>query len=220
MKPFEQGTRMRYRIKAVALDAFGTLVEIHDKRRPYARLAKAAAQPLARSPMCEPIDLDAMVDLCGLTLGASEMSALHGDLKAELESIQPYPEARAVLEELRRIGMRTAVASNLALPYARPIEDELGHLLDVSCMSFEVGFIKPDSGFYAALCRRLNLLPQEVLMIGDTWRCDYEGATTAGLHAIHLDRRGNAEEHRLSVSATDLRGVFSYLEKVQSAGPR
>src|SRR6185312_14352970 len=149
MKPFEQGTRMRYRIKAVALDAFGTLVEIYDKRRPYARLAKAAAQPLARSPMCEPIDLNAMARLCGLTLDAREMDILHADLQAELASTQPYPEAEEVLEELKRLGLRTAVASNLALPYAHPIEDKLGHLLDVSCMSFEVGFVKPDGGFYA-----------------------------------------------------------------------
>lgn len=203
---------MQYQIKAVAFDAFGTLVEIHDKRRPYAKLAKAAAQRLARSPMCEPIDLDAMARLCGLTLEASEMDILHADLQAELASTQPYPEAQEVLEELRRIGIRTAVASNLALPYARPIEDKLGPLLDVSCMSFEVGFVKPDGGFYAALCRRLQLLPQEVLMIGDTWRCDYEGATAAGLHAIHLNRRGNAEDHQLAVSATDLHGVLRYLK--------
>lgn len=204
---------MQYQIKAVAFDAFGTLVEIHDKRRPYARLAKAATRPLARSPMCEAIDLDAMAQLCGLTLGASEMDTLQADLQAELASTQPYPETKEVLEELKRLGLRTAVASNLALPYARPIEDKLGYLLDVSCMSFKVGFVKPDAGFYAELCRRLNLLPCEVLMIGDTWRCDYEGATVAGLHAIHLDRRGKAEEGQHHVSTIDLRGVLSYIER-------
>jgi HAD superfamily hydrolase (TIGR01549 family) len=204
---------MQHQIKAVAFDAFGTLVEIRDKRRPYARLAKAAAQPLARSPMCEPIDLDAMAHLCGLTLEASEMEILHADLQAELASTQPYPEAQQVLEELRRLGMRTAVASNLALPYARPIEDKLGHLLDVSCMSFEVGFVKPDGSFYAALCRRLNLLPQEVLMIGDTWRCDYEGATGSGLHAVHLDRQGKATADQRDVSTTSLLGVLSCLKR-------
>jgi HAD superfamily hydrolase (TIGR01549 family) len=204
---------MPYQIKAVAFDAFGTLVEIHDKRRPYARLAKAAAQPLARSPMCEPIDLDAMAHLCGLTLDASEMDILYADLQAELTSTQPYPEAREVLEELKRLGLRTAVASNLALPYARPIEAQLGALLDVSCMSFEVGFVKPDGGFYAALCRRLQLPPQEVLMIGDTWRCDYEGATAAGLHAVHLDRQGKATAGQRDLSTSSLLGVLSCLNR-------
>ncbi|HEV2538370.1 MAG TPA: HAD family hydrolase [Frateuria sp.] len=204
---------MQHKIKAVAFDAFGTLVEIHDKRRPYARLAKAAALPLARSPMCEPIDLDAMTHLCGLALDAREMDILHEDLQAELASTQPYPEAREVLEELKRLGLRTAVASNLALPYARPIEAQLGALLDVSCMSFEVGFEKPDGGFYEALCRRLQLLPQEVLMIGDTWRCDYEGATAAGLHAVHLDRQGKATADQRHLSTTSLLGVLSWLKR-------
>lgn len=202
---------MQYQIKAVAFDAFGTLIEIHDKRRPYTRLAKAAAHPLTRSPMCEPIDLDAMAHLCGLTLDPCEMAILRADLQAELASTQPYPEAQEVLEELRRLGVRTAVASNLALPYARPIEDKLGHLLDVACMSFEVGFVKPDAGFYAELCRRLNHLPQEVLMIGDTWRCDYEGATAAGLHAIHLDRKGKPEVDQRYVFASDLCSVLGYI---------
>lgn len=202
---------MQYQIKAVAFDAFGTLVEIHDKRRPYARLAKAAVQPLARSPMCEPIDLDAMARLCGVTLDVSEMDALHADLQAELASTQPYPEAREVLEEVKSLGLRTAVASNLALPYARPIEDKMGHLLDVLCLSFEVGFVKPDARFYNALCGRLNLLPHEVLMIGDTWRCDYVGASSAGLPAIHLDRHGEAEGDQSRVSTSDLRGVLSFV---------
>lgn len=163
--------------------------------------------------MCEPIDLDAMAHLCGLTLDASELDILHADLQAELVSTQPYPEAQGVLEELRRLGIRTAVASNLALPYARPIDDKLGHLLDVSCMSFEVGFVKPDAGFYKALCERLNLRPQEILMIGDTWRCDYSGATGAGLRAIHLDRHGGAGGDERRVSTSDLRGVLSFIER-------
>lgn len=204
---------MQHQIKAVAFDAFGTLVEIHDKRRPYARLAKAAVQPLARSPMCEPIDLDAMARLCGLNLDASEMDILRADLQAELASTQAFPEAQEVLEELKSLGLRTAVASNLALPYARPIEDTLGHLLNVSCLSFEVGFVKPDPGFYIALCGRLNLLPQEVLMIGDTWRCDYLAATDAGLHAIYLDRQGEVEAGERRVSTSDLRGVLSFLRR-------
>jgi HAD superfamily hydrolase (TIGR01549 family) len=203
---------MNSQVKAVAFDAFGTLVEIRDKRRPYAQLAKAAAQPLARSPMREPIDLEAMVQLCGLALDVSEMNALQADLQAELTSTQAYPEVHEVLQEIKRLDLRTAVASNLALPYARPIRDQLGHLLDVSCLSFEVGFVKPDAGFYAALCTRLNLHPQEVLMIGDTWRCDFEGAIAAGLHAVHLDRRGCADEARLRFSMMDLRGVLSYLK--------
>ena len=73
--------------------------------------------------------------------------------------------------------------------------------------------MKPDARFYKALCGRLNLLPQEVLMIGDTWRCDYSGATGVGLRAIHLDRHGEAGEDERRVSTSDLRGVLSFIER-------
>jgi len=202
---------MQQQIKAVAFDAFGTLVEIHDKRRPFARLARLATRRPEQSPMCTPMTLEQMAALCGASIDAEAMQALHDDLQAELASTHPWPEAIEVLSELKRQGLRTAVASNLALPYAAPIEAQLGKYLDVSCLSFEVGFVKPDAGFYAALCQRLQLAPHEILMIGDTWRCDYEGASAAGLQAIHLDRRGNADGTRQKVATKDLRGVLAYL---------
>lgn len=191
-------------IKAVAFDAFGTLVEIGDKRRPFEAILRLSTVPSVPSPMVGAVDLAAFAHACGVAPDARHAS----DLAAELASITPYPEARAVLIELRRRGMQIAVASNLALPYAKPIRDHLGDLLDIECLSFEVGHVKPDPGFYDALCRQLNLAPAEVLMVGDTWRCDYLGATAAGLQALHLDRRGNATPEQAAVSIRDLSGAL------------
>jgi len=203
---------MQQQIKAVAFDAFGTLVEIHDKRRPFARIARQATRRPDISPMCHPVTLEQMAELCGADIDAGTMAAWQADLQAELAATRPWPEAIDVLAELKRQGLRTAVASNLALPYAAPIHEQLGAYLDVSCLSFEVGFVKPDAGFYAALCERLQLAPQQILMIGDTWRCDYAGAREAGLQAIHLDRRGNATPEQAPVATPDLRGVLKYLD--------
>jgi FMN phosphatase YigB (HAD superfamily) len=197
-----------HHIRAVAFDAFGTLVEIGDKRRPFARLAKEALVDTTRSPMTERMDLLAMSQVCGLDLAPDIFATLVGDLKLELASTRAYPEAKDVLMTLRKQGIRTAVASNLAEPYAAPIQEQLGSLLDVTCYSFELGAVKPDRAFYAALCDLLQLDPQQILMIGDTMRCDYLGATSAGLKALHLDRRGNAPSELSSVTIADLRGVL------------
>jgi HAD superfamily hydrolase (TIGR01493 family) len=202
-------------IKAVAFDAFGTLVEITDKRRPFARLAQSLQISSDRSPMTERMDLADMASLCGLSTQTDEWSALAADLKIELASTRPFPEAEEVLQKLRSHNFITAVASNLAKPYAAPIRAQLGHLLDSSCLSFEVGAVKPDPFFYASLCRTLDLQPSEILMVGDTWRCDYLGATAAGLHALHLDRRANAEISQQPVSIKDLRGVLKELQLLQ-----
>lgn len=194
----------RMAIKAVAFDAFGTLVEIGDKRRPFEAILRLSTAAPVSSPMVGAVDLAAFAHACGVAPDPRHAS----DLAAELASIAPYPESRSVLIELRRRGIHTAVASNLALPYAQPIRDLLGDLIDTACLSFEVGHVKPDPDFYRALCHQLNLAPDEVLMVGDTWRCDYLGATAAGLHALHLDRRGNASPEQAAVSIRDLTGVL------------
>jgi len=200
-------------IKAVAFDAFGTLVEIGDKRRPFARLAKEALVDTTRSPMMERMDLVAMSQVCGLDLAPDVFVTLEDDLKSELASTYAYPEAKDVLMSLRKQGVPTAVASNLAEPYAAPIRELLGSLLDVACYSFEVGAVKPDRAFYVALCDLLQLDAGQILMVGDTMRCDYLGATSAGLKALHLDRRGNAPSELSSVTIADLRGVLSAIER-------
>ncbi|GAA4661689.1 hypothetical protein GCM10025779_31080 [Arthrobacter cryoconiti] len=37
-------------------------------------------------------------------------------------------------------------------------------------------------------CESLQLLPQEILYIGDNYRTDIEGVRSAGLLALHLNR--------------------------------
>lgn len=157
--------------------------------------------------MAGAVDLAAFSRACGVEPDPCHAS----DLAAELASVMPYPESRAVLMALRKRGMQITVASNLALPYAQPIRVHLGDLFDSACLSFEVGHVKPDAAFYHALCRQLHLAPAEVLMVGDSWRCDYQGATAAGLHALHLDRRGNADPEQAAVSIRDLTGVLRHL---------
>lgn len=199
------------RPKAVAFDAYGTLVAIGAKRRPYASLASLTQTSLEPSPLVEPIDLRTAYQNTGASLAPSLFDELRKDLEAELASIAPYPEAVTVLSAVRAAGIRTAVASNLAMPYAAPIQKALGSLLDVECFSFEVGAAKPDLAFYDALCSRLALPPADILMVGDTWRCDYAGARAAGLSALHLDRHGSAAGEQRAVSLSTLSDLLPYL---------
>lgn len=198
-------------IKAVAFDAFGTLVEIGDKRRPYARLAAASVAPLVISPMTEAVSLEELAEMCGIALSPADLLSLKSDLDAELASIVTYPEAISVLEALRDSHLLTAVASNLAQPYAAPVQARLGKLLDASCLSFEVGSLKPSADFYGALIELLGLKPEEILMVGDSWRSDYMGATACGISALHLDRGNIAQEHQRAVSIRNLGEVLAAL---------
>lgn len=54
-------------------------------------------------------------------------------------------------------------------------------------ISSEVGWRKPASQFFTALCQRLGLPAANVLLVGDDLANDYEGALAAGLQAVLLD---------------------------------
>ena len=54
-------------------------------------------------------------------------------------------------------------------------------------ISSEVGWRKPAPEFFAALCRAVELPPEQIAFVGDDRENDYEGARQAGLQAILLD---------------------------------
>lgn len=188
--------------RAVAFDAFGTLVHIGRKRHPFERLIRQArnrAQVLP-SPMAQPIGLADYAAALGLPHPDAELAALD----EELATIALYPDTLDALRRVRDQGVKVAVASNLAMPYAAPLKALLGDLIDVWHFSFDAGAIKPERAFYASLTAKLGCEPDELLMVGDTWRDDIVGAVDAGSPAKWLDRDGRASYVRRFIAANGL----------------
>ncbi|HZT80065.1 MAG TPA: HAD-IA family hydrolase [Gemmataceae bacterium] len=101
------------------------------------------------------------------------------------------PDAGPVLRELAGRGYLLGLASNYderlrgvaaGLPELRPVTR--------LAISAEVGWRKPAAGFFAALCADAGLPPGQVLLAGDDFGNDYEGARAAGLAAVLVDPRG------------------------------
>jgi len=109
-----------------------------------------------------------------------------------------YSDVAPVLESLRKSGYALAIVSNW--------DSTLGRLLDVHGLapSFSEILIsaveksaKPHPEIFHRACRRLGLLAEEALHVGDSLEEDYRGARAAGLSALLLDREGrhpNVEE--------------------------
>lgn len=174
--------------RAIVFDCYGTLLRIADQRRPYLRLAEIAAGRLDPSPMIVPLSLADVIarNIVPIDISKTELAALEQDFEAEIASVVPIADALDVLSRLRKSGYRLAVASNLAPPYATPVRQLLGTLVDVQGFSFEVGAVKPSPLIYNEVCNRLNVRPEDTLMIGDSMRNDYRGAIAAGLKARHF----------------------------------
>ena len=188
--------------RAVAFDAFGTLVRITAKHHPFERLILQAREA-ARSRPSPMIDAIGLADYAA-TLGLPHPQAELAMLGEELVSIELYPDALDCLRHVRDQGVQVAVASNLAMPYAAPLRALLGAFVDVWHFSFETGAIKPDAAFYAPLIAKLGCKPEQLLMVGDTWADDVVGAVEAGARARWLDRGGRASPARRFVAIRSL----------------
>lgn len=183
-------------VKAIAFDCFGTLVEVtapsHVYRSLVERLPVQSQHSAQLAVMSTPWSLSESVGQMRLGINSFELAELERRLTVELGSIACFQETRVVLAALRARGYHIALCSNLALPYAAPVEALIGDLLDVRTWSFAVGSTKPDARIYTALCAGLSLLPSEVLMVGDSFRCDVAGPRASGLLACHLARGSSA----------------------------
>lgn len=98
------------------------------------------------------------------------------------------PEVGPTLEGLAEQGYLLGLASN----YDERLRSVAGGLpalsaVDRLIISSEVGWRKPALEFFAAVCRTLNLAPEQILYVGDDWVNDYEGARAAGLRALLFD---------------------------------
>lgn len=198
-------------IKAIVFDVFGTLAEIGDRRRPYARLLRLAAQAgrISRPDDAARImsingDIWAIATWLGLALSPALCDELADELAIEISSIRLYPEVVPVLRALQRQGLQLGLCSNLAKPYALPVLSLLPFEFDAYAWSFEVGVVKPDHRIYSTVWQSLALSPGEVLMVGDTYEADCLGPRRVGMHAIHLARNLASPDPRFLRSLSDL----------------
>ena len=61
-------------------------------------------------------------------------------IAAEVASMCLYPEVPAVLDAIRKRGLKWAIVSNLATPYAEPLLNLLPFAPDACAWSFAVGY--------------------------------------------------------------------------------
>ncbi|HKC23448.1 MAG TPA: HAD-IA family hydrolase [Thermoanaerobaculia bacterium] len=106
-----------------------------------------------------------------------------------------YPDARAVIGELKARGLTLLVISNWdsSLP-ALLHRLELAPLFDFVVVSAVVGHSKPSGRIFEEALRLVELPAPAVLHVGDSLKDDYDGARAAGLAALLLDRHGRAPE--------------------------
>jgi putative hydrolase of the HAD superfamily len=105
------------------------------------------------------------------------------------------PYAAATIRELAERGYVLGMASN----YDRRLRSVVAGLkalqsLQHLAISSEIGWRKPAREFFTHLCQTIGLPADRILLVGDDWENDYEGARAAGLHAVLLDAKRKYHE--------------------------
>lgn len=175
-------------IRAVIFDAFGTLCEIKNPLHPFTEIARASSKHIdARvALMTRRVDIRQAAEYLGST--GVNVVELEKRLQTELASIRLFDDTIPTLTELKRRGIKLAIASNLAAPYADPLLKLLPFELDACAWSFDIGYLKPQAEIFEWTTSKLGVPASASLMVGDTYKADYIGAQNAGLQARHLVR--------------------------------
>lgn len=112
-----------------------------------------------------------------------------------IERLELYPETQEVLEMLSRTR-RLGLVSDSQFPYLEPElrRTSLIGFFEAVASSSLLGYRKPDPRLFTTALARMNLSPDQVVYVGDSWERDMVGARNAGIQGIWLCRPGSGGE--------------------------
>jgi putative hydrolase of the HAD superfamily len=109
--------------------------------------------------------------------------------------VEAVAHAHETLERLRAMGWRTALATNAADSDEPEIRAALARVgldqsIDRVYCSRGVGHSKPSQEFFAFIMRDLGLDAGDLVMVGDSFANDIQGANRAGIRGLWLHPGG------------------------------
>ena len=125
--------------------------------------------------------------------------------------IVPAPDAKAVLDELVRRGVRTAVLSNGWNPLQTAKARRAGFTGKVIA-SADLGVQKPNGEAFRALAAALGVPPERCYYIGDDPAGDVAGAMAAGLQAVWIDNEGKSYSSDLPPAPRTVASLTEFLD--------
>lgn len=203
-------------IKAICFDAFGTVVEIVDKRRPFRSLLRnEPSSMLAVRALTQSVGLRELSRDLAIPEGERRLAELEADIEAECASTRRRPGMEQVWSALQRAELKIAICSNLAAPYEQALLAQLPGVPDALVLSFRAGLMKPQYEIYQMVCSQLGLRPSEVLFTGDSREADVIGPSDAGAFAMPIAEFETSYATHASVYAPPV--VVQLFERIAAA---
>jgi HAD superfamily hydrolase (TIGR01509 family) len=130
---------------------------------------------------------------------------------------EPFPDAITTVSRLRDAGLRLAVITNRPIGPAILVRElrDLGFpdAFEAIITSGDVGYRKPHALVFETALRRLDLLPQDVLMVGDSYENDVVPAANLGMTAV-LKLNDRPRDDAYSLAAHQVASLEALIELV------
>ncbi|WP_440059662.1 HAD family hydrolase [Thermogladius sp. 4427co] len=203
-------------VRAVSFDIWGTLLDLdralyetsgiiaRELSRPHSEVHKIVlrsheeARRLRRKSLISGSEtIRVGQEILARNLGV-DPGLVSGLIKKAFDEIDPlkivYDDVPRVLKTLSEQGFLVGVAGNVLFwpsSYTWSLLEKAGltEYVRVRVFSDEIGFNKPDRGFFLALIDKLGLEPSEIAHVGDNIIEDVGGPLSVGMKAILVNRR-------------------------------
>lgn len=150
----------------------------------------------------------------GLPLASADEDAL----ARSLPTWQPFPEARAALEDARARGWKLAILSNTDRDYIDASLRLIGVPFDHVIVASEIGSYKPGHRHWQAFDEQVDADPAGRVHVGASLFHDVAPALELGLPTIWINRLGEEPEPQPDVELRTLDGLGRALDAL--APPR
>jgi HAD superfamily hydrolase (TIGR01509 family) len=193
-------------VRAVFLDALGTLVELEPpwlslRERIPAEVSDERLIAAVRAEMAfyrehsdegrDPASLAELRERCAALISRELGMEVSAQLLVDSIRFSAYPDSAPALRGLRDRGLRLLAVSNWDCSLPDVLERcGLGGLLDGVVTSAGAGARKPDPEIFRRALELAGCAPDEVLHVGDTPEEDAAGARAAGITPLLIDRSG------------------------------
>ncbi len=193
-------------VRAVFLDALGTLVELEppwislrdmvpaevsDEQLVGALRAEMAYYKEHAHEGRDEATLAELRERCAALVSSKLGMDVGVDELVAAIRFSAYPDAIPALNGLRDRGLRLVAVSNWDCSLPRVLDGcGLGELLDATVTSAETGSRKPDPVIFQRALELAGCEPGEALHVGDTAEEDVTGARAAGIRPLLIDRDG------------------------------
>ena len=140
---------------------------------------------------------------CGIDHGLAELAQAVYDEYLKPENWTIYPDVTDCLKALKHAGLQVGIVSNWDASLVNLIR-RIGLLpyIDEVIASAAVGCRKPNPAIFEIALERMGAEASRTVHVGDLPEADGEGASSAGIKPVIIDRKGTLDDCPFAVIAT------------------